>query len=45
VELADVRRVLLGGTRYYLYYRHNEDESAVDILAVWHTRRGTPPEF
>jgi plasmid stabilization system protein ParE len=36
-----VRRVHLARVHYYLYYRVLGDE--VQILALWHTRRGTEP--
>ena len=41
VELPGVRRVVVERIRYYIYYRFND--TTVDILAVWHTSRGTPP--
>ena len=43
VELAGVRRVLLGGTQHYLYYRPNEETERIEVLAVWSTSRGEPP--
>ena len=36
-----VRRVHLARIHYQLYYRVHGDE--VQILALWHTRRGTEP--
>jgi len=36
-----VRRVHLARVHYYLYYRIHGNE--VQILALWHTRRGTEP--
>ncbi len=41
VELPDVRRVVMERIRYYLYYRF--DDVTVEILALWHTSRGSPP--
>jgi plasmid stabilization system protein ParE len=43
-RVSGVRRVLLGRVQYYLYYRTVSDE-AVEILALWHTSRGTRPVF
>jgi len=43
VELADVRRVLLVLTQYYVYYRINEPAKRIEVLAVWGTSRGEPP--
>jgi plasmid stabilization system protein ParE len=39
----DVRRVLLARVHYYLYYRVRGDE--VQVLALWHTSRGTNPNL
>lgn len=36
-----VRRLLLRGTRYHVYYVPRTDE--VTVLAVWHARRGVGP--
>jgi hypothetical protein len=38
-----MRRVLLGRVRYHLYYVVVPEEEAVDVLALWHTARGTGP--
>jgi len=40
-NLPGVRRVYLSRVRYYLYYRITPQ--AVDILAFWHTSRGSVP--
>jgi addiction module RelE/StbE family toxin len=41
--MQGVRRMILEGTRYLLYYRVREDEQVVDVLRVWHSsRRGRP---
>ncbi len=39
--IAGVRRLHLLRTRYYLYYRLRA--GAVEVLALWHTSRGTTP--
>ena len=38
-----VRRLLLPRTRYHLYFRVDEAEERVRVLAVWHTARGHLP--
>ena len=43
VELSRVRRLHLSRIRYYLYYHLTED--AVEVLALWHSSRGEPPEL
>jgi plasmid stabilization system protein ParE len=42
-RLAGVRRLLLGRVRYHLYYHYEAESDAVDVLALWHTGRGTGP--
>lgn len=39
--LPGLRRVTLTRVRYYLYYRVTED--AIQVLAFWHTARGSEP--
>ena len=41
VRAEDVRRVHLARVHYYLYYRVRNNQ--VEILAFWHTSRGTSP--
>ena len=41
VRAQGVRRVHLARVHYYLYYRVRG--SRVDVLALWHTSRGTGP--
>lgn len=43
IELPGVRRVLLRRTRYHLYYKASRD--LIEILALWHARRGQAPEL
>lgn len=38
-----VRRVYLRRIRYYVYFQLSDDAEAVEIVAVWHGSRGTPP--
>jgi plasmid stabilization system protein ParE len=42
-DMPDLRRLLLGRLRYFLYYRVTPD--AVEILAFWHASRGKPPQI
>ena len=42
-QLPGVRRVHLGRVHYHLYYRVRSDPAAVEILALWHTSRGSGP--
>lgn len=42
-KLVGVRRVHLGRVRYHLYYRVRSDPAVIEILALWHTSRGTGP--
>ncbi len=42
-DLPGVRRLHLRRIRYDLYYRSNENPSLVEILALWHTSRGSGP--
>lgn len=43
VALAGVRRLHLARIHYYLYYAVRGE--TVEILALWHTRCGTPPRL
>ena len=42
-KAQDVKRVLLARVHYYPYYRVRGDE--VQILALWHTSRGSEPRL
>jgi plasmid stabilization system protein ParE len=42
-KLSGVRRVHLSRVRYHLYYRSRLDHGTVEVLALWHTSRGTGP--
>jgi len=41
--VSGTRRLLLGSTRYHVYYISTERE--IFILAVWHARRGEGPPW
>jgi plasmid stabilization system protein ParE len=43
VVLPDVRRIHLARVHYHLYYRVRTDSPAIEVLALWHTSRGTEP--
>ena len=40
-KTRDVRRLLVGRIRYFIYYRPTRD--ALEVLAVWHVSRGRQP--
>ncbi len=42
-RLPGVRRILLSRVQYHLYYRVNEEARRVEVLALWHARRGRGP--
>lgn len=45
IKLAGVRRLHLPRVHYHLYYRVTSHPEVVEILALWHTSRGTSPEL
>lgn len=45
VKLAGVRRLHLPRVHYHLYYRVTSNPDVVEILALWHTSRGTSPDL
>ena len=44
-EIPGLRRLLLPGTRYHVYYVHQEAAQRVLILAVWSAVRGRGPDL
>ena len=42
-EIDQLRRLLMGRVRYYLYYTVSDETEAVEVLALWHTSRGERP--
>ena len=42
-KLENVRRVHLARVHYHLYYRVTSEPS-IEVLALWHTSRGTDPK-
>jgi plasmid stabilization system protein ParE len=45
VKLAGVRRIHLPRVHYHLYYRVTSESKTVEILALWHTKRGSSPDL
>jgi plasmid stabilization system protein ParE len=41
--IPGIRRFLLSRVHYHLYYRHRAD--LIEVVAVWHATRGTPPDL
>lgn len=44
-RVEGVRRLHLGRTHYYLYYRIKNDEEEVEVLGLWHTSQSAPPRI
>lgn len=40
-----VRRILLGGTKYHLYYRYRADHDELLVLSVWGAVRERGPKL
>ena len=43
--IPNLRRVLLGLSDHYLYYSFAAHEDVVEVLALWHTSRGSGPRL
>jgi len=43
--IQNLRRILLGLSQHHLYYSADVDSQIVDVLALWHTSRGSAPRF
>jgi plasmid stabilization system protein ParE len=43
-DAPDLRRLHLPRIRYYIYYAPAGPDS-VEVVAVWHSSRGTPPDL
>ncbi len=43
VKLSEVRRIHLARVHYHLYYRVVTSPPAIEVLALWHTSRGSDP--
>ena len=44
-KLTGVRRIQLSRIHYYLYYRVTPSPKTVEVLALWHTSRGSGPNL
>ena len=45
VSLVGVRRIHLSRIHYHLYYRVSPHDDRIDVLAFWHTSRGSEPSL
>lgn len=45
VVLPGVRRLFLNRVNYFMYYRPKPDSHVVEVVALWHARRGTGPRL
>ena len=43
IRLPGVRRIHLARIHYHLYYRVSGSPPVVEVLALWHTSRGSAP--
>ena len=43
--VPEVRRLLIGRSRYHVYWEVDAASHAVTVLAVWHARRGQGPRL
>jgi plasmid stabilization system protein ParE len=43
--VPEVRRLLIGGSRYHLYWEVDVTTRSVTILAVWYAGRGSGPRL
>lgn len=44
-RLSGVRRILLPRVGYFLYYRVAPRKPLIEVLALWHSRRGSGPSL
>jgi plasmid stabilization system protein ParE len=44
-RIEDLRRVLLSGVQYHVYYVADIAAATIEVLALWHTSRGTKPRI
>lgn len=45
VSLPGVRRIFLNRVNYFLYYRPDVKLQRIEIVALWHARRGAAPSL
>src|SRR3954469_18427096 len=44
-RMRGVRRIVLQGSRYLLYYRVREEQGSIEVLRLWHANRGDRPKL
>ena len=44
-EILGLRRLLLSGTRYHVYYVHDQARAEIEIVAMWSAVRGRGPRL
>ena len=44
-KIPTLRRILLSGVKYHLYYSVLLDDGVIEVLALWHTSRGSKPHL
>jgi plasmid stabilization system protein ParE len=44
-KLPGVRRIHLSRVHYHLYYRVSTDQTIIEVLALWHAKRGQSPHI
>ena len=45
VTLPGVRRIFLNRVNYFVYYRPRAELCTVEVVALWHARRGAGPRL
>jgi plasmid stabilization system protein ParE len=45
VALPGVRRIFLNRVNYFIYYSARTESRTVEVLALWHARRGANPRL
>lgn len=45
IVLPGVRRIFLNRVNYFLYYRPKPESRVVEVVALWHARRGAGPRL
>ena len=45
VVLPGVRRIFLNRVNYFLYYRPRIESRSIEVVALWHARRGVGPRL
>jgi plasmid stabilization system protein ParE len=43
--LPGVRRIFLNRVNYFLYYRPRIESRSIEVVALWHARRGVGPRL